>query len=180
MHITKPVILQYLEEVAELLKHETSVEIVLLGGAAGMLTGLFEPARTTTDCDVINYIPADSQQAVLEAARKIAQKYDLPLNWLNSKAMELDILPDGWQSRKVHIATFGQLSIWSLSRKDLLATKFYAGHPRDREDIQAMRPTRDELDFVKIYLNMLRVPSRNANLDQIQRGLLYINAMGVD
>lgn len=177
MLMTKDIILGYLQEVAELLPAEESIEIVLIGGAAGMLTGLFEPSRTTTDCDVINYMPQASQQIVLKTAKAVASKHGLPEKWLNSQAMELDILPDGWQTRKVEIAAFGPLRVSSLSRMDILATKFYAGFPRDREDILAMQPTADELAFVLTYINMLRVPSRNANLDQVQRAMLYLQAM---
>jgi hypothetical protein len=153
------------------------VEILLIGGAAGMLTGQFAAARTTTDCDVINAVPKESQQTVLSAAAQIATQRQLPETWLNFQAMQLDILPDGWHTRKVHIATFGPLSIFALSRKDLLATKFYAGHVRDREDIQAIAPTGEELVFVRAYLNMLRVPARHADLDNVQRALLYLDAM---
>ena len=59
----------------------------------------------------------------------------------------------------------------------LLATKFYAGHARDREDIQAMAPTGEEVASVRKYLNMLRVPSRKADLDNLQRAFLYLDAM---
>ena len=177
MHMTPDIILGHLERLAELLEVDQPVEILLIGGAAGMLTGQFESTRTTADCDVINYVPAESQQAVIHAAKQVAAERNLPECWLNSQAMQLDILPNGWQARKEHIATFGELSIYALSRKDLLATKFYAGYVRDREDIQVMKPTPDELAFVRKYLNMLRVPSRNANLDGVQRALIYLDAI---
>lgn len=177
MRLTNVSILSYLKETAELMSKDLHVEIVLIGGAAGMLTGLYEPTRTTTDCDIINFIPLELQHTVLTAAKAVAKKHGLPESWLNTQAMSLDILPDGWQSRKVHIATFGSLIISVLSRMDLLATKFYAGHPRDREDIMAAKPTADEMYFIRCYLNMLRVPSRNANLDQVKRAMLYLDAM---
>lgn len=55
--------------------------------------------------------------------------------------------------------------------------KCYANHTQDREDVQAMKPTREELVFVRTYLNMLRVPSRKANLDQIQWAMKYVDVL---
>ncbi|MCP4374631.1 MAG: hypothetical protein GY794_00405 [bacterium] len=177
MRMTTCNILDNLKCLGEYLPASPPVEILLIGGAAGMLTGQFTATRTTTDCDVIDAVPKESQQDILSAAAQIATQRELPKTWLNFQAMQLDILPDGWHTRKVHIATFGPLSIFALSRKDLMATKFYAGHVRDREDIQAMVPTGEELAFVRTYLNMLRVPSRQADLDNIQRALLYLAVM---
>ncbi|MDP6544403.1 MAG: hypothetical protein QGH60_10455 [Phycisphaerae bacterium] len=174
--MTNSEILDNLECLGGHLPASNPVEILLIGGAAGMLTGEFTAARTTTDCDVINAVPKESQQAILVAAAQTATQRELPETWLNFQAMQLDVLPDGWNARKVHIATFGPLSVCALSRRDLLATKFYAGHVRDREDIQAMTPTGEELAFVRTYLNMLRVPSRCADLDNVQRALLYLDA----
>jgi hypothetical protein len=171
---------KYLQRLGEILSVEAEIEILLIGGAAGMLTDQFSPSRTTTDCDVIRYNPADSQERVLDAAKRVAAEYQLPEAWLNSKAMQLDILPDGWQFRKVHVDTFDSLKVYALSRKDLLATKFYAGHPRDVEDIDAMQPDADELAFAGTYLNMLRVPSRQANLDGVARGMMLLRAMEGD
>ncbi len=169
-------IMSHLARLGEVFKFPGKVELLLVGGAAGILTKQLESSRTTGDCDVIRYLPSQAQQAVREAARKVAAERSLPDNWLNSKAMQLDILPDGWNTRKVLVGTFGRLTIFALSRRDLLATKFYAGHPRDVEDITAMNPSKKELSFVRTYLNMLAVPSRQANLDQITASLKLLDA----
>jgi hypothetical protein len=161
----------HLTELGIRLGDTSPVEIVLIGGAAGILTGQLDETRVTTDCDVIRWFPARAQQTVLSVARKMAREKGLPENWINAQAMALDILPDGWHVRKVHIDTFGPLRVSCISRQDLLATKFYAGHPRDVEDITSMSPSADELAFVRTYLNMLRVPSRQANLDQVSSGM---------
>jgi hypothetical protein len=42
-----------LKKLGERFSYHTEVELLLVGGAAGMLTGLLPPARTTTDCDVM-------------------------------------------------------------------------------------------------------------------------------
>ena len=55
--------------------------------------------------------------------------------------------------------------------------KFYANRTIDREDIVMMKPRLDELAFVQTYLNMLRVPSRQADLDQVTAALRRVRAM---
>ena len=46
-----------------------------------------------------------------------------------------------------------------------------------RHNILGMLNALEELAFVRAYLNMLRVPSRQANLDQVQWSLTYVNAL---
>ena len=166
----------HLARLGEVFSFPEEVEILLIGGAAGILTKELMPSRTTGDCDVIHYLPEHAEQAVLEASHMVASERGLPAGWFNSKAMQLDILPDGWHTRKVLVGSFGQLRVFALSRRDLLATKFYAGHPRDIEDITVMKPTKKELSVVRTYLMMLKVPSRQANLDQINRSLKLLSA----
>lgn len=180
MNMDRTDILKHLCRVGELLDHPKPVEILLIGGAAGVLTRQLAPERTTTDCDVIRYQPGEAESDVLETARQVANESDLPANWMNSQAMSLNILPDGWNTRKVLVGQFGRLAVFALSRQDLLATKFYAGHPRDLDDITAMAPTPAELRFVRTYLNMLRVPSRQANLDQVTHALRLLDAFTGD
>lgn len=170
-------ILSYLMQVGIELPPEMQIKILIIGGAAGMLTGEFAAARTTMDCDVIHYDPGQGEAEVLAAAERVAQEFDLPVKWLNSEAKKLDILPAGWEVRKVAVSSSGPLTVYALSRQDLLATKFYAGSPRDVEDILAMVPNLDELYFAERYLHVLRVPSRQANLDSVSHGLKLLKAI---
>lgn len=75
------------------------------------------------------------------------------------------------------MAEFGQLKIYAVSRLDLLAMKFYANRPQDREDIFHMKPAPEELDYIRKYLNMLRLPSRLADLDQVVNALQLVDAI---
>jgi len=177
MELHSQKILEMLEKTAARLRGEGPIEILLIGGAAGMLTGLLPPGRITLDCDVMDYNPAQAQAALLKAAGQVAIELGLPQNWFNSKAMQMNILPDGWQSRRILIAEFGQLKIYAVSRLDLLAMKFFANRPQDREDIIYIRPTHEELDCIRKYLNMLRLPSRQADLDQVVSALKLVDAI---
>ena len=171
-------ILKTLKETAEILHWDGEIiEILLIGGAAGMLSGQLSAHRVTQDCDVVNFRPEESQKAVLDAALQFAHKKGLPETWLSTQAMDLNILPDGWYSRRVHIASFDKLSIYAVSRLDLLAMKFYANRPQDRQDIIEMKPSSEEIDYIRKYLNMLRVPSRQADLDQVVSAFQLVDAM---
>ena len=68
-------ILKTLKETAEILHWDGEIiEILLIGGAAGMLSGQLSAHRVTQDCDVVNFRPEESQKAVLDAALQIAHK----------------------------------------------------------------------------------------------------------
>jgi hypothetical protein len=155
-----------------------NIEILLIGGAAGMLTGQLSAHRVTQDCDVMNFRPQEAQNAVLDAAEQTAKTEGLPEQWLSTQAMDtLVILPNGWHARRIHIETFGKLSIYAVSRLDLLAMKFYANRPQDRQDIIEMKPSPEEIEYVRKYLDMLRVPSRQADLDQVVSAFKLVDAI---
>lgn len=153
------------------------VEILLIGGAGAMLSGQLRPERVTQDCDVIDYRPEDAQQTVLEAASRVAISKGLPEKWLNSKAMDMDILPAGWRSRRILIKKFEKLWIYAAGRIDMLVMKFYANRPQDREDIFDIAPKPAELAKVRRYLDVMRVPSRQANLDQVASAFKLLDAV---
>lgn len=152
-------------------------ELTIVGGAAGMLLGELAATRTTVDCDVVRVEPADHWPLLQRLANELAQQHGLPPEWLNDRVTQLDVLPSGWRRRRVEIARLGRLRLWSVSRMDLLAMKVYAGRMQDRTDVLDMRPTREERTFVRRYLDQLRVPSLQANLDQVQSAFRFLEAM---
>lgn len=100
MQLNSEKILGTLKGLSRRVQWDSPIEILLIGGAAGMLTGQLSPKRVTLDCDVMHYAPEEAQKAVLKAAHQVAAEQGLPENWLNSKAMQMNILPDGWQASK--------------------------------------------------------------------------------
>ena len=147
---------QALERLGQRFSYHTEVELVLVGGAAGMLTGVLPASRTTLDCDVMAYLPEQAMPAVEQAAEWVAREMGLSAKWLNSDVqIRRDALPLDWKTRRVWIGAWGRLRVFAVSRVDLIAMKVLAGRGQDIEDIRSMRPRTDELDFVRRYLGML-------------------------
>lgn len=132
------------------------IEILLVGGAAGMITGLLPSTRVTTDCDVMAYLPPDTMVTVESAAAEVAEELGMATNWLNSDVqLRRDTLPDGWEPRKIAAGMYGRLRVSAVSRPDLIAMKVLAARDQDIEDLQAMRIRSDDVAFIETYLNTL-------------------------
>jgi hypothetical protein len=69
----------------------------------------------------------------------------------------LDVLPPDYQTRLRTLPTRGRLHIALLHRQDIIVMKLFAGRPRDLDDVTALRPTLEELDFVRRELPRLRL-----------------------
>jgi len=136
---------------------DVSIEILVVGGAAGLLTGLLPPSRTTMDCDVMVYVPANSWHAVEEAAHQVGRELGLSTSWLNGVAqLRIDSLPQGWRDRRVHVADFKSLRVYAISRLDLIAMKFLAHRAQDLEDLQSLLVSADEARFARNFVSQLR------------------------
>jgi hypothetical protein len=86
--------------------------------------------------------------------------------WLNSDVqMRRDVLPDGWERRKMLVGVFGRLRVFAASRPDLIAMKVLAGRDQDIDDLQAMRIRSDEVESVTGYLDSLE--SKGTTREQI-------------
>jgi len=145
-----------LRQLGKVLVYHREIEILLVGGAAGMVTGVFSAGRTTMDCDVMVYIPPDAMSAVEFAADQVAAEFELSPSWLNSAVqIRRDALPNGWEQRKILVSTSGRLHVLAVSRPDLIAMKMLAGRDQDIEDLQAMRLRADDVRFVHKYLDSL-------------------------
>lgn len=134
------------------------LRLVLAGGAAGILGGMFNPARYTGDCDVI-LVSDSAWQKVAAAAAEIAPRFDLPPKWLNCECRVFAwCLPLGWQDRSEFVNSFGPLEVYRLSRFDLLGAKLVASGDRthDLVDLHDLKPTAAELDRLEEHLDRLQ------------------------
>ena len=138
------------------LRLDRDVEILLVGGAAGVLTGLLPAAWTTADVDTIHCHLARDRDAVLDAAADAGRELALPPAWLNDwSGLYVWTLPPGWQSRRVLVGTFGRLHVFAVGRQDLIALKFIAHRERDLEHLRLLIVTPAERDAVRTYLDQL-------------------------
>ncbi len=174
--LTSPIIEAAFRRLGELVDYHCEIEILLVGGAAGMVTGVLPAARTTTDCDVMVYLPEEALAVVESAADKVADEMGLAVHWLNSDVqVRRDALPDAWRSRRVAVGVYGRLAVYAVSRPDLIAMKVLAGRPQDLEDLAAMKPRQDELDFVSVYLDGL--DAKGTRPEQLDDARLVLSAL---
>lgn len=149
-----PEVERALARVGTRMRWHTDVEILLVGGAAGMVTGVLARGRTTIDCDVMVYEPESAWGEVEAAADSVAAEMGLAPGWLNSHVrIRRDSLPDGWRERRVLVGVWGRLRVWAASRVDLIAMKVLAGRDVDIDDLQAMDVRGDECVFVRAFLD---------------------------
>lgn len=164
-----------LAALADALDHPARVEALLVGGAAGMLTGELPASRTTTDCDVMVYAPEDAFGALALAAAAVGERMSLARGWFNTGAMSLGpgVLPAGWRERAAVVLEHESLTVLAAGRRDLIAMKVYAHRAQDLEDLDAMRVRRSEAAFVRAYLDTLvgnteRVGEARETLDLLE------------
>lgn len=145
-----------LAKIGEHLQVHGDVEILLVGGAAGTLTGELPAAWTTADVDVIHFHLPEDRDAVLAAAGLATRELSLPPSWLSEDVGLYEwTLPEGWRDRRIEVGVYGRLRVYAASRIDLIAMKFIAHRERDLEHLAQMRVTAAELSFVRCYLDAL-------------------------
>jgi hypothetical protein len=145
-----------LKAVGQCLSAGSPIELLVIGGAAGLLTGELTGAYTTGDVDLLQVLPTGERDRVLDAAAKVGIEMSLPAGWLNEDAgLFREALPPDWKDRRANVGRFGTLQVWAIGRLDLAVMKFYAHRPQDREHLAGMNVTRDELEFVLRHLDAL-------------------------
>jgi uncharacterized nucleotidyltransferase DUF6036 len=129
------------------------IEVLVVGGAAAILNGLLRPERTTADVDVLNVVPSREDEALYEAAALVGREMGLPNDWLNGDAgLYREALLPTWKDRRIQVGHFGRLTVYTASRIELIAMKFYAGRAQDIEDLLDLSPTPEERRFVRAHI----------------------------
>jgi len=140
----------------ERIRIDRDVEILIVGGAAGILLGELPPETTTTDADAISFRMPKDRDDVLEAAELVGAELALPSDWLNHMSgLFAWTLPRGWEERRVLIGKYNHLTVYAAGRVDLIRMKFIAHRERDLEHLELMKVTHDELILVRDYLDLL-------------------------
>ena len=143
-----------LEALGRKLPQDRKFEILILGGAAGVLSGELPGIHTTGDVDVVHFRAAVDRDVVLDAAAKVGLELALPLYWLNDDSgLFAWTLPNDWEKRRRKIREFGPLVVYTLSRLDLIAVKFLAHRAADLEHLRELHVTPAEAKFVSSFLD---------------------------
>lgn len=148
------------------------VQLVLVGGAAGMLAGELRPGRVTTDCDVSKVEPATWWNVIQDVAVRIGSESGLSKSWLSLDcARYQNLMPPGWERRCRRAATFGRLEIHTISHRDFAASKAVGvdKRPQDREDLSQLKLTREDFDSVLRNFDRLEAESLNKESFAVQR-----------
>jgi hypothetical protein len=148
--MTKAELLDALQRLGELIPQKA--QIVIAGGAALILGGYVD--RGTGDGDVVYADPPLVQ--LRSAILQVAKERGLSTHWLNDGVKAFgEVLPDDFEERMDRMGTFGNLRVMLLGRMDLILSKFYGGREVDLEDLAAMRPTDEEVEFVLAQLDRI-------------------------
>ena len=84
-----------LEDLGARIRWPTEIEIVIVGGAAGILTGELE-RRLTSDCDVPLHRPQEAWKEIHRCVVEVARERGLSESWLNAEVRGLRRrLPEG-------------------------------------------------------------------------------------
>ena len=168
-----------LAKLGEELSLERDVEILIVGGAAGVLTGELPPSWTTADVDLIHCNLPGDREAILVASATVARELSLPASWLSKDVgLYAWTLPEGWGGRRVLVAAFGRLRVYAAGRLDLIAMKFIAHRERDLEHLTRMNVKRSEREFVLRYLDSLARHHPN-EIGRIDMARQYVQAWEV-
>ncbi|MGA2232756.1 MAG: DUF6036 family nucleotidyltransferase [Tepidisphaeraceae bacterium] len=155
-----------LAAVGKLLPARRPIEMLIVGGAAGLLSGELGGAYTTGDVDALLVLPPGEWDQLQDAAAEVGKAMSLPASWLNREAgLYAESLPSDWISRRVNVGCFGVLQVWAVGRLDLIAMKFYSHRPQDREHLLQMNVTQPELKFVLRYLDSLEQVAEKGKIE---------------
>lgn len=134
----------------ELMKIEKSYNLYVCGGAAMQLLGYEN--RQTQDVDVLS---TAIDEDLFRASKNVSKKYNLSEYWLNNRVSELiRKLPDNWVENSVIAYSGKYLSVYVISRQDLINSKLLAAINRlsnDEADLIFLRPNEEELQIAKSF-----------------------------
>ncbi len=118
---------------AHLAERGLRAHIYIVGGAALMLA--HRRSRSTMDVDALSI---DHRDAVLAAARSVAQEQGLHDNWLNDEVRWIQVLTSQPDERAQVFFDSPHLVVTGASAAHVVAMKVRAARGRDLEDIKSL------------------------------------------
>lgn len=159
-----------LTALAARLPQETSAEMTLIGGGAGMLSGLLPEGRHTVDVDVMEVTPPEIFDLCCYHAPSIAEECAISPQWFDATPHTIrHTMLDGWRERTVPVGQFGPLAVRAVARIDLISLKLIAGRERDLTDLASLCVTAQEARFVAESLP--QILARGVNPDSVEAAI---------
>lgn len=152
-------------ELSEELERENLRGHVYIVGGAALIAG-YGRQRSTHDVD--GKIVGE-KRGITEAARRLAEKHDLPANWLNENATLF--VPHKEDSQAATVFNSPNLVVTGASARHLLAMKIDAGRPEDVEDIEWL-VDKLKIDTVEDAIEVHREAYPHAQLPTTNRNRL--------
>jgi len=127
-------------------------KIVIVGGAAMIIH--FGATRATRDVDAI--VEGDNMREIKNAAKIVADKFDLDHDWLNDSVKGFaNILPPDFHKRITKLElNLHNLEIFVLGIAEQLTMKIIALREQDLEDIEVLLPQLTDTDKQTVIDNM--------------------------
>jgi len=127
-----------------------SYTLYTCGGAALIFLGYDD--RRTGDIDIIEEELTDDLK---QAAKDVAQKLGIGDDWLNNSVYPLgNRLGKNWKSQCNTLYQGKAVTLKSISRQDLINSKFHATverYGKDYQDLLWLKPSLEELEAAKQY-----------------------------
>ena len=152
-------------------------DLVLIGGAAGVLSGELPANRLTVDVDVIEANPPEILDLCCHHAPGVSLALGISASWFDATACTLQhTMLDGWRDRTQSVGRFGALHVRAVGRLDLIALKLLAGRERDLADVAELRVTSDEC--VVLAESLPRLLTRGASPDSVSAAISLARSLG--
>lgn len=165
---TFDLLLKALAELNEYLSQQaTHVDLTIVGSMAIYLNGL-EIDRMTEDIDYINYQPSKD---FIKYAQIIAERYNLPSDWINSRAQDIEPLPAQLKRNLKVDNRFSHIKMKYIDTATAVQMKVYAyyirGLAKDLADLKVLRPSKEQIKLGIEYTQTQII--HHHGLDQLEK-----------
>lgn len=164
-------IIALLKELDE--RMEEQCLIVICGGAAAIVG--YGMSRLTGDIDILE--PHPRLNSFYKAVKEISTSHGLDSKWINDGVKGfLDDLDPSYRERLIPLnANFRNLDVLIISKPDLITMKICAWRETDREDIQALGISQDDL----VIINKNLTYAAKHSPDRAHKAQLVLSELGV-